>query len=90
MKPYKFFYSKKQLDLKEDFYLEYPDDPLFKIHVNEVFIDGKFVRFTEAMKSGSSNFNDAVFLGAHPEWWVRHNGVIQDKDLASFINNPIN
>ena len=82
MKPAHFIYSKQQ----ESIIFDYEPERTTKL----VYINGSWVKYTEINSTGDSNFEDAVHLGVHPEWWVRHNGVIQDKDLASFINNPIN
>lgn len=53
-----------------------------------VFIGGKFVPYTEMNSTGESGWDDAIHLGAAPEWWIKICGVIQDKDLAAFLNVP--
>lgn len=58
-----------------------------KKEVNQVFVNGKFIPYTEINSTGDSNFNDANHLGIHPRRWVKCKGVIQDKDLEDFINN---
>ena len=52
-----------------------------------VYIQGEFIEYTEIKSSNRSNFDDAVYLGLHPSWWVKVNGIIQDKDLMGFINS---
>jgi len=54
--------------------------------VNQVFINGNFVPYTEMNSTGDSNFTDAVRLGIHPRSWIKVNSVIQDSDLVDFIN----
>tara|TARA_R110000782_G_scaffold211420_1_gene299341 strand:+ start:350 stop:604 length:255 start_codon:yes stop_codon:yes gene_type:complete len=78
MKASHFIYSKTQKNNILDF------DPKKEFH--QVFINGKWVTYTEINSTGNSNFEDAQHLGIHPRWWVKCNGVIQDNDLAFFID----
>ena len=77
MKPVHFIYSETQKDVISDF--EPNREPA------QVFINGRWVTYTEINSTGDSNFEDAHHLGIHPRWWVKRNGVIQDEDLAAFI-----
>jgi len=91
MKPYKYFYSKQQDELIKEFPIPDLDGNPEKAHVNEVFVNGHFIRYTEKKEHGDSNFDDAIFLGIYPQWWIRHNGAVQCKALAKYlINNAIN
>lgn len=81
MKPTHFIYSKQQESIVFDF------EPEIK---RLVYINGSWVKYTEINSTGDSNFEDAVHLGIHPSCWVMLNGVIQDTDLANFINNASN
>ena len=87
MKPYLYFYSKQQAEIIKETPLYDFDGFACKPHINEVFVNGEFIRYTEKMQSGSSNFDDAVFLGVLPQWWTRHNGRVQCEGLSSFLLN---
>lgn len=77
MKAAYFIYSEKQRAIQLDY------EP--GKQVNEVFISGKFFSYTECNATGDSNWDDAISLGIHPDYWVRVDGVIQDDDLADFL-----
>lgn len=79
MKPKYFFYSETQRDIALDM------QP--KKNINMVYVNGEFVPYTEMSSTNSSNFSDVKKLGAHPNWWIKINGRIQDEDLAEFISN---
>ena len=81
MKPAHFIYSKQQ----ESIIFDYEPERT----TNLVYINGSWVKYTEINSTGDSNFEDAVHLGVHPSWWVMVSGVIQDQDLASFINGAM-
>ena len=78
MKPVYFIYSEKQRKVIFD---REPKRP-----TNLVYIDGKFIPYTEINDTGKSNWDDACQLGIHPSSWIVCNGVIQDGGLADFIN----
>jgi hypothetical protein len=78
MKVSHFIYSKTQRSIILDF------EP--NKQVSYVFCNGAWFPYTEINSTGISNFEDAQHLGVHPRWWVKCNGVVQDNDLADFIN----
>ena len=81
MKPYKFFYSEQQADYKLQQLKTLPGNPHNVIA--EVFINGKWVRYSEmiSVEYKDSNWDDAVFLGIAPQFWIRIDNIIYDKDL---------
>jgi hypothetical protein len=82
MKASHFYYSKEQ----EDLILDFEPEKEFP----QVFINGKWVVYTEVNSVGNSNFRDAQHLGIHPRWWIKCNGFIQDNDLDLFIKQGYN
>jgi len=82
MKPAHFIYSRKQ---QESILTFAPNR-----EVNQVFVNGKFVPYTEINDTGDSNWDDANHLGIHPSRWVKCCGVIQDSGLKKFINKGVN
>ena len=81
MKAVYFIFSQEQRNVGLDF------EPTKE--VNQVFVNGSFVPYTEINDTGKSNFPDAKCLGVHPRGWVKCRGVIQDSDLAEFVNSHI-
>lgn len=81
-KPKYFIYSETQLEVIRDY------EP--NKEVNQVFINGLFVPYTEINSTGKSNFADAEQLGIHPGSWIKSKGVIQDSDLVEFIGKQLN
>ncbi len=83
MKPAHYYYSKKQQEVTSTLNMFTSS----KRGVNEVFINGKFVPYTEMQttKDHGSNWDDAVYLGVAPCWWIKVNNVIQDEDLAEYL-----
>jgi transcriptional regulator with XRE-family HTH domain len=71
----RFFYSASQKRISSEF-SDGKCTPLF------VYIGGKWVEYTEMTSStGSSNFDDVVYLGEAPQWHIKVNGKIQCPDL---------
>lgn len=70
----RYFYSKKQ-DLL-------PSSLGEKSSSKEVYINGGWVNYSETTSStGSSNWDDVIYLGEAPEWHIRINGRIQCPEL---------
>ena len=68
----RFFFSAKQ---------KYYQQEYKPFHKCEVWMNGHWVEYTEMTCSRNSNWDDGDFLGVFPEWNIRINGVIQNKDL---------
>ncbi len=51
----------------------------------EVFIGGKFIRYSEATRAykPAGKWDDYRYLGVAPKWYIRVNGKVQHDDLRA-------
>ena len=73
----RFFYSKKQNQMRMDYHVGINRAPLLQVYNGKEWLD-----YSECTSStGSSNWEDAVYLGEFPEWHIKADGQIQCPDL---------